>query len=445
MSKIIVISSPKTVNSEIEKVVKLFECGLKQFHLRKPNFNSDEIINYLNKIPSEYHKHIVVHSNYHLAKGFGLKGIQVNQRSINAALKYRNDFSYFGYSAHSFAEITEHKHLFTHFWISPVYDSISKTDYWSAFTFDDLVEFISENHDVNMIALGGIKESDCSKILNLGFKGVALLGAIWQNHDVATTFNNIINNINTRAATLTIAGFDPSSGAGISADIKTMEQHKVIALGVTTAITYQNESEFIGVDWMTFDQIKKQIEILFRKHNPEFIKIGLIESFDVLQNVVALIKKLNSNAKIIWDPILKASAGFCFHSDIDPEKLIQLLQSIYLVTPNIPECEALFGTTNHNQIQSLIADNKLCRILLKGGHSLNHDVTDVLISETEITRFDGKLLPNKSKHGTGCVLSSAICANMANELSMSIAIKKGKKYVTKFINSNNNLLGFHNN
>ncbi len=443
-NKLIIISSPSTVSSEIKKVVSLLKLGLQQFHVRKPNFDDFDMMNYITSIPKEYRKYLVLHSHYHLAKEFNLKGIQVGKNRVDEAKEYKNNFSYFGYSAHSISEITKNKENYSHFFLSPIYNSISKAEYKANFTSAELSAFLQNNTDINIVALGGIDENNSKECFSIGFKGIALLGAIWQQTDVLIAFNKIQKTLKARALTLSIAGFDPSSGAGITADIKTCEQHKVQGLGVNTAITYQNESEFLSVDWLSFEQIKKQIDVLFAKYKPTHVKIGLIESFEILKQVILVLKAYNKSVKIIWDPILKASANFNFHNTINRKEIFDLLKDIYLATPNLHECDAIFGTTDINVIQLAINDFKLCNVLVKGGHSINDDVSDVLIEQNNITHFEGKRLVNKDKHGTGCVLSSAICSNLANELSLQASIKIAKNYVTNFIDSSNKLLGFHN-
>jgi len=441
--KIIVISSPTAVPSEIDEVCALFDAGLKQFHVRKPDFMHSDMENYIKSIPIEYHKYLVLHSHYGLAVKYNLKGIQIGFKSIQYTSLYSGKFCYFGYSAHSFSEIEEYKDFFTHFFISPVYNSISKQDYKSNFSAAQIANFIDKNNSVKLIALSGLNEDNCCRTINLGFQCAAFLGAIWNSNSVVDTYNTILNKLSIRPTVLSIAGFDPSSGAGITSDIKTFEQHKVIGLGVTTSITYQNESEFVDVDWLADSQIKRQIDILLAKHNPLFVKIGLVENIETLKNVVQYLKKRNSEVNIIWDPILKASAGFTFHNCIDNENLFFLLQNIYLITPNIPECKKLFGTCNYSTIQQMIIENNFCNVLIKGGHSEDNSSVDVLITKDDIIKIEGVRINNHGKHGSGCVLSSAICANLSLGFNLELAIKKAKLYITQFISSNDSLLGFH--
>src|ERR1700756_3795867 len=116
-----------------------------------------------------------------------------------------------------------------------------------------------------------------------------------------------------RAYVLSIAGFDPSGGAGILADVKTFESNKVYGLGVISANTFQNDEEFNRVDWIPAEKIIEQISILQKRFEFEYVKIGLIENLEVLNKIIEHLKLPTANYRLIWDPILKASAGFEFH------------------------------------------------------------------------------------------------------------------------------------
>lgn len=240
---------------------------------------------------------------------------------------------------------------------------------------------------------------------------------------------------------LSIAGFDPSGGAGLLADIKVFEQHGLTGLAVNTANTFQNDTEFDGVDWLTINQIEKQLVVLLRKFDVKYVKIGLIESLDVLAKVVDLLEKHSEvkPPKIIWDPILKASAGFTFHDALSANQLKVLLKRLYLITPNLEEASALFPNVDWNAIE---VSPTLCNILLKGGHNSSAESTDVLYTETGKQEFVTERL-NNDKHGTGCVLSSAIVANLTGCFDLPRACLKAKEYVTQFIESNNTMLGNH--
>ncbi len=236
---------------------------------------------------------------------------------------------------------------------------------------------------------------------------------------------------------LTIAGFDPCNGAGLTADVKTFEAQGVYGLSVCTAVTIQHESDFKGVEWVKQETILQQLAILKEKYIFQYIKIGLIENLSVMNAVVDDLINYNPNIKIIWDPILKASAGFRFHGKFERELFTKVAKKCYLITPNQREWAQLFGP----RIETDIA-TKFTNVLLKGGHARGELSTDTLFQKGEVTRFSN-LRIDGSKHGTGCVLSAGIVAQLATGNSLNSACEQAKKYVTKFIKSTENLLGKH--
>ena len=234
-----------------------------------------------------------------------------------------------------------------------------------------------------------------------------------------------------RPFALSIAGLDPTGGAGILADIKTFEQFGVLGFGVATAITYQTEERYFGQDWIELEKIIFQINPLIERYKIKFIKIGLIENFNILD---MLIKYLRSKGDfyIIWDSILSTSSGTDIHENYADKN--QVLCQLDLITPNVPEAVKLFGTSNAEKLA--LED---VSILLKGGHDNFHDI---LIEENRLTTFEGEPIEWK-KHGTGCILSAAITAELAKEQALSQACANAKKYVENRMNSNSSLLSFH--
>ena len=245
-----------------------------------------------------------------------------------------------------------------------------------------------------------------------------------------------------RPCVLSIAGFDPSGGAGVLADIKTFEQHKVLGMGVVTGLTFQNDSEFNGVKWIEIDEIIKQIEVLTRKFKFKFVKAGMLESLESLEQIVASCKLQATSCRIILDPILKASAGFQIHNSFEKEKLISILKNIYVITPNIDEIKILSGA--QDEMKGAKELSKHCNVFLKGGHAEKKKGYDYLFTtDGKEFSFRPKKISENRKHGSGCVLSSAMTANLANGLSLQRSCLKGKDYVTKFLMSNKTLLGYH--
>jgi len=239
---------------------------------------------------------------------------------------------------------------------------------------------------------------------------------------------------------LTIAGFDPSGGAGLLADCKTFEQHKVYGQAVCTSITFQNENEFEGLRWVPAEEILQQIELLSRKRSFEWVKIGLIQNLEVLEIVIQLLLKINPACKIVWDPILKASVGFEFHTVLDLSRLQTILRKITLVTPNQIEILSMSAAKESAEAAKQLAS--YCAVLLKGGHALSAKAIDQLFFQQEVFSIVNERV-SMDKHGTGCVLSAAILSNLANGMSLLEACTQAKDYISRYIQSHNSLLGFH--
>ncbi len=241
---------------------------------------------------------------------------------------------------------------------------------------------------------------------------------------------------------LSIAGYDPCGGAGVLSDCKTMEQHGVMGLAVTTCITYQNENEFEGVDWLSMEQLEKQVVPLFNCYRIDWVKIGLVKDLDMLIQILAMLKKLNPAIQIIWDTILRASAGFSFIQNPDKIKLQEILKELYLVTPNYDEIKILA-----NQTDAMVAADQLakhCSVLLKGGHSADAEAIDYLFSTNEQPiAFSSERLTGFEKHGSGCVLSAALISNLAKGKSLAESCAAAKNYLFNYLQSHPGKLGVH--
>ena len=245
---------------------------------------------------------------------------------------------------------------------------------------------------------------------------------------------------NNRPYCLIIAGFDPTAGAGVLADVKTFESFGVYGMGIITSNTFQTDHEFIDVRWIDVNDILRQLELLMKKYNFKAMKIGLIKDFDALQQVIRLAKELSPDIKIVWDPILKSSSGFKFHSEKSIE-LHFLKQNCTLITPNWDEFKILWNTDP----AKFSTDKTTSSILLKGGHRKDKTGCDILYSAGQSMEIPGNSFHGKSKHGTGCVLSAAITANLAKGANLLESCTIAKSYVERFILSNDSNLGYHDN
>lgn len=234
---------------------------------------------------------------------------------------------------------------------------------------------------------------------------------------------------------LTIAGSDSSGGAGIQADIKTIAAHRLFAQSVITALTAQNTTGVYGVFDVPPDFVARQIDVVFEDIRPDAVKIGMVSSAAIVDSIAdALVR--NSATNIVVDPVMVATSGSNLASS---EAVIALRERLMplaeVVTPNIPEAQALSGIdiatpSDQEAAARAIASEIGTSVLVKGGHGM-HDANDVLArANGRTTWFNGSRIDNPNTHGTGCTLSSAIACGLAQGLVVEDAVRQAKDYLT---------------
>ena len=241
---------------------------------------------------------------------------------------------------------------------------------------------------------------------------------------------------------LTVAGLDPSSGAGITSDIKTFDAFGLYGLSVCTAVTVQNDVSFKSCIWIEEAVIIAQIELLFDRFSISVVKIGIIESWKCLLAVVKTLKRLNSSIKIILDPVLKTSSGFDFHAEQNLEIFTEVLEHCYFITPNYDEIKALFPEKDLEDTIEFIASKT--NVYLKGGHRTDKKGWDE-VYYNKIVQLNLPPIADTvfEKHGSGCVLSATLASNFKKEFNLEDSCKNTKHYVEQFLNSNESLLGVY--
>lgn len=245
-----------------------------------------------------------------------------------------------------------------------------------------------------------------------------------------------------RPVVVSIAGFDPCAGAGILADIKTFEQQKVYGLGINTALTLQTENDFISISWEDDNNILQSLKMMLSKYDVKAVKIGIIENISVLHQIVSYIHQKNTVIKIVVDTVIKSSSGFDFRNEkINEQLLFEALSKIFLITPNYNEVLQLMPSSNAKKSAKKLS--AYCNVLLKGGHNKEEPGVDYLYMKNKIERMEGDTNNTYAKHGSGCVLSAAITANLALGFDLVSSCKNAKKYIEQFLSSNNTLLGYH--
>lgn len=245
---------------------------------------------------------------------------------------------------------------------------------------------------------------------------------------------------------LTIAGSDPSGGAGIQADLRTFEAFGVTGLSAITAITAQTEDTVFGVNPVAADILSQQLAAVSRQAKIDAIKIGMIGSSANVRAIILFLHSLNVH-HIVLDPVFRSTSGVPL-LEAHALKLLkdELLPLATVITPNLDEAGILTGMriwnvgTMKEAARQIYADlmplkkdkSKPINILIKGGH-LSTDATDVLFDGNTFTELEAQRIVTGGKHGTGCRLSSAIAANLAIGKDLTTAIKTAKTFVETYL------------
>ena len=239
------------------------------------------------------------------------------------------------------------------------------------------------------------------------------------------------------ARALTIAGSDPSGGAGIQADLKTFSSLRVYGMAAIAALTVQNTQGVTDVMEVPPAFLQKQLDSVLKDIPPDAAKTGMLGSAAIVEVVAAKVREY-ALTKLVIDPVLMSSSGapllspdarYVFRKDLLPLAL--------LITPNLEEAQILTGkevsTVEDMEEAALQIHGMGARhVLVKGGH-LQGDAIDIFFDGKDFSRLQSERISNTNSHGTGCVLSAAITAYLASGKSLADAVQSGKDFVTRAI------------
>lgn len=239
---------------------------------------------------------------------------------------------------------------------------------------------------------------------------------------------------------VSIAGSDPSGGAGVQADLKAFSAHATFGMTVVTALTAQSTRGVAGVHPVPAHFVRQQMDTLFTDATVHAVKIGMLGTSEVTEAVAEAIDR-HALPNVVVDPVMVAKSGDRLLERSAVEALrATLLPRADLVTPNLPEAadlleepEAADLATMRAQAQRLLALGPR-RVLLKGGHLRGGDSVDVLVSaDAEPVEFRSPRIISRNTHGTGCTLSSSIAALLPRRPDARTAVEEAKAYLTEAI------------
>lgn len=259
---------------------------------------------------------------------------------------------------------------------------------------------------------------------------------------------------------LTIAGLDPSGGAGIVADIKTISAFGCFAAAAVSSLTFQNTTGVFGAEHQTAETVRRQVEPVLEDFEISALKTGMLPTSEVIEEVARIVSE-NRLRNFVVDPVVRSTSGFDLIDDAALKVLIEKLFPLAdLVTPNIPEAERISGLklSSREDLEKAartMQDSGAKNVLIKGGHLFGENIsakadmtasptkpvlmprkklaTDFLWKGNELHIWSGEYVETLSTHGTGCTLSAAIAANLALGKKLTGAIGAAKKFVTEAI------------
>ncbi|MGO7450873.1 bifunctional hydroxymethylpyrimidine kinase/phosphomethylpyrimidine kinase [Rhizobium ruizarguesonis] len=234
---------------------------------------------------------------------------------------------------------------------------------------------------------------------------------------------------------LSIAGSDPSGGAGIQADLKAFSARGVYGMAVLTALTAQNTQGVSGVHLVPPQFVADQINAVFADVRVDAVKIGMIANAGIADAVAGALSD-HRDIPIVIDPVMIAKGGAALLAPEAVDVLTRRLQPLAtLLTPNLPEAAALLQQPVATNRADMAAQAERLRalgpvaVLVKGGHLDSDESPDVLATAAGLHWFEARRVPTKNTHGTGCTLSSALAAELAKGASAQEAVAIAKVYL----------------
>lgn len=248
---------------------------------------------------------------------------------------------------------------------------------------------------------------------------------------------------------LTIAGLDPSGGAGIVADIKTFNAFGCFATAAVTSLTFQNTTGVFGAVHQTAESVRGQVQPVIDDFEIAALKTGMLPTREVIEEIAKIIKE-NNLKNFVVDPVVRSTSGFDLIDDEALKSLKKLFPFSSVITPNLPEAERLAAMkisseTDIEKAAEIIRSQGVENVLIKGGHFGEHSAVkpkkarDFLFESGKPSVFEADFYDTTATHGTGCTLAAAITANLASGKTLKESVKIAKKFVNEAIRTAPNL------
>ncbi|HEY3138687.1 MAG TPA: bifunctional hydroxymethylpyrimidine kinase/phosphomethylpyrimidine kinase [Blastocatellia bacterium] len=237
---------------------------------------------------------------------------------------------------------------------------------------------------------------------------------------------------------MTIAGFDPSGGAGVLADIKTISAFGCYGVAVITSITFQNTEQVVGVEHQSADAVRRQLAALFDDFEIAAVKTGMLPTAEIVQEVTDAIKA-QAVRTVVVDPVFTSSSGDRLADELAIEAMVKhLFPLASLVTPNAAEAsritkiETLDKSGIERAAQAILSSGAKA-VLITGGDAGSDQSSDLLVDSEGAAVYEGERIKSRHTHGTGCTFASAIAGLLARGRSLRESVPIAKRYINEAI------------
>lgn len=429
-----ILSPTDPTPKQIEETNDLFEAGLQSFILRLPGKEPDDYVDYLFGIDRKYHSRIFIPwAVRDLAVGFPIGGFYLKFSEAKALTEDEKEALLHHrviVGCHSSEEIQEVPIPVSFFLLSPVFDSISKSGYRAnPKLLSAQNKTVIETYTV--LAMGGVTPENYTGLFEKGYSGAAVIGSVWDDPLGAVHAFGAFP----KPAILSIAGHDPSGGAGIDADRETAEHYAFRCFAVPTVVTTQDEGHFDGFTPISEETVLRSIRFLLTRH-PEIrgIKIGMIPSLTLLHKILDTVNDCGI-FPIVWDPIVAASKGNeAIIREPDKKLLRECLDDLDFVTPNTKEYEYWFD-------EETVAGYS--GVVLKKSEARDGNLSDVVLFNGERVASTPAIFGGEDRHGTGCRYSSAVlCERLLGHFNPLSIAQRAQEYVHAYRVSSASALRF---
>ena len=441
----------ETVAEQAEKALK---GGATFIQLREKELDYDAFLAEAFEVKAlckKYNVPFVINDNVDIAIACDADGVHVGQSDMEAGnVRERlGKDKIIGVSVHTVEEaLRAQERGADYVGAGAVFYTSTKDD--ATTTSFGMLRDISKAIDIPVVAIGGINEKNILQLEGTGIAGVSIISAIFSKPDIEAATRELLalatEMVNTKPEikkVLTIAGTDPTGGAGQQADLKTITVHKLFAMSVITSLVAQNTTGVYGVIDTPPEFVAKQMDCVFEDIRPDAVKIGMVSNSEIINTIVDKLKEYKAE-NIVVDPVMVSTSGGKLLNDDACEALItKLIPMAKVITPNIPEAEVLCGFEIKGTDDMVKAAEKISSmldgaILIKGGHLVS-TATDLLYHDGKAEWFTAERIDNPNTHDTGCTLSSAIASNLAMGYSLKESIANAKEYLTGALRAQLNL------